>query len=115
MVKIIAGDFPKGSQLSVTLGEASLFWGLKKDQKIDLKKNLSRIERVTEESKKKFLGSAGWGLLGGAALGPVGLIAGALAGGNKKEICFAGYLKDGRKFMAVSDLSTYQKLSKVMF
>jgi hypothetical protein len=44
---------------------------------------------VTEENKKKFLSSAGWGLVGGALLGPVGLVAGALAGGNRKEISFA--------------------------
>ena len=65
---------------------------------------------MTEENKKKFLSSAGWGLVGAALFGPVGLLAGALAGGNRKEIAFAVYLKDGRKFLAVADPKTYQQI-----
>ena len=47
-----------------------------------------KISVLDEESAKSFLGSAGLGLAGGILLGPVGLIAGALSGGNKKSVVF---------------------------
>ena len=46
------------------------------------------VEILNEESSKSFFGSAGVGLIGAAALGPLGLVAGALAGGNKKSGVF---------------------------
>lgn len=46
------------------------------------------VELMDEEKSKSFLGSAGFGLVGAALLGPVGLIAGALVGGNKKVVVF---------------------------
>ena len=109
--KIISGDFPKSTAYSGSFGARSITWGWGKDKTIDLRKQVDSVEIVTEESKKKFMGTAGWGLAGAIALGPLGLIAGALAGGNKKEVCFACHLKDGRKFMAVTDPKTYQEIA----
>jgi hypothetical protein len=37
--------------------------------------------------------------IGAVALGPVGLLAGVLAGGNKKEIALAIEFNDGSKIM----------------
>lgn len=124
MFKVVAGDF-----LSITryhsssiLEEKKLFAANKEDsrgncktEEINLKGNIDKIEVVTEESKKKFIGTAGWGLVGATALGPLGLIAGALVGGNKKEICFVCYLKDDRKFMAIADPGTYQEIVAAQF
>ena len=47
------------------------------------------LEILDAESSKKFLGSAGMGLVGAAVLGPLGLIAGALSGGNKTTVFFS--------------------------
>lgn len=125
--EIIAGDFPQGSALienkdmwgkTTTL---ELRWGTKailfvsNSNQVLLSGHVERVELVTEENKKSFVGSAGWGLVGAAALGPLGLIAGALAGGNKKEICFSCYLKDGRKFMAIADNKSYQMVASLGF
>ncbi|MFZ5763332.1 MAG: hypothetical protein ACOY8P_10455 [Thermodesulfobacteriota bacterium] len=82
---------------------------------IKLAGNIDRVEIMTEENKKKMLSTAAWGAVGALAIGPVGLLAGALSGGNKKEITFACYLKDGRKFMGTTDSKTYTKLQSLCF
>lgn len=105
--KIIAGSFKEGTPIfdNLQLGNGAM--GLAYES---LKGNIASVEVVTEANKKKFLGATGWGLVGLATFGVVGAAAGVLAGGNKKEICFACYLKDGRRFMAVTDANLYQKI-----
>lgn len=111
--KIIGGDY-EGYSIGTNSGGVVIL--VKSFNIIRLtKEDIQSVELLTEESKKKFLGSAGLGIAGGLLLGPLGLLAGALAGGNKKEICFACHLKDGKKFMAVTDSKVYQKLSSYCF
>ena len=111
--KIIGGDIPKSA--AFVSSQLGTFLTLGFFQNVTLKGNIERLEIITEESKKNFIGSAGWGLVGGLALGGVGLLAGVLSGGNKKEICFACYLKDGRKFLAVADPDTFKKIAALGF
>ncbi len=125
--KIVAGDFPKQAIYISTFGEASLsyFDPVKsrwKPQIVLLKGQVAKVEQVTEDNKKKILGSVGWGtagmVVGGLIAAPIALIAGLagiLAGGNKKEVCFVCHLKDGRKFMAVSDQKIYQNFLVLSF
>jgi len=82
---------------------------------IDLKKEVQSVEIMTEDNKKKFLGSAAFGAIGGLAFGPIGAVAGLLAGGNKRDVTFACYLKDGRKFMATADSKTFTKIQSFCF
>lgn len=90
--------------------------GSAEGQKLDLKENLESVAVQTEDEVRSLLGAAGWGLLGSYLLGPVGLLLGAFWGWRKqKEICFAGYLKDGRKFLGVTDAPTFQRLKAVTF
>lgn len=110
--KVIGGDIPNSTAFSEQWNKCYLVLGSNGWFKLDkylLNGNITSVEMVTEENQKKFVGSAGWGLVGGLALGPLGLLAGVLAGGNKKEVCFACVLADGRKFIAKSDVKTYQK------
>jgi hypothetical protein len=58
---------------------------------------------------------AGWGIVGAVLLGPVGLLAGLLAGGRGKDVTFVGVHKDGRKFFATTDSKTYTKISAALF
>ncbi len=131
--KLIAGDFPPDTEFVFVEPNASqpnpkLRWGREvvhyhfKYQEYPLKGQVQRTEIVTEENKKKILGSVGWGTAGlivGSfvawpfALG--GMIAGVLKGGNRKELCFACYLKDDKKFMAVADAKTYQQITSLTF
>lgn len=112
-VKIIGGDIYKGDwDLSSLLGETKMSY---KGIAFDFKKDFERVELQTEESVKKLAGTAGWGLAGFALLGPLGAIGGMLIGGRGKAVCFAAYLKDGRKFLATTDGKTWQKIAAATF
>lgn len=73
-----------------TLIELEEAWGL--PMAISIRKSLFvsdsiALEKIDisildEEKSKSFLGAAGMGLVGSVLLGPLGLVAGAIAGGN---------------------------------
>lgn len=115
-IKVLAGDIVEGdySLKSSWSGETTLksFLGL---ERINLDHEVRDVEILTEENKKKFLGSFVGGVIGAAVLGPAGLLAGAFTGGQKKQITFACYLKDGRKFLAVTDAKTFSKIQAACF
>lgn len=67
------------------------------------------IEQVTEENVKKFGGAAGFGLAGGVLLGPAGLIAGAIMGGNKKTHTLLVQTKKGKAIIEVP-ATVFQKM-----
>lgn len=118
-VKVVAGDISEGkwqftamfSQALMTRADQMSF----KPQTVDLIRDVESLEQLTEEKVKKLAGTAGWGAAGAVLLGPVGAIGGILLGGNKKEVAFAAYLKDGRKFMATTDGKTWQKIQAARF
>ncbi|MBX9498769.1 hypothetical protein J8Z86_22315 [Yersinia enterocolitica] len=72
--------------------------------------DIAKIEVASEDSVKKIGGSIGWGVVGGALLGPAGLIAGAIIGGNGKDVTFIVELVDGRKFMATTKSKEFKQL-----
>ena len=107
MLKVHGGDFTE--QEIYFLGDTLVISGKIKNEKIPSKK-LKSVEVATEETVKKLPGSIGLGLIGGLLLGPVGIIAGALAGGNNKVITFVATFHDGRSFVATTDPSTFATL-----
>jgi hypothetical protein len=70
---------------------------------------------ASEESAKKFVRAAGLGVVGGLLLGAVGMVADALAGGNKKTVTFVLEFRDGRRLLATVDRKTYTKLQSALF
>jgi hypothetical protein len=76
---------------------------------------VSTLERASEESVKRVGGSLGWGIAGGALLGPIGLLAGLLAGGQATDVTFVCTFKDGRKFLGTIDSKAYTKMSAALF
>lgn len=76
---------------------------------------LETVEVASEESVKKIGGTIGWGAAGALILGPVGLLAGLLLGGKKKEVTFIAKFKDGRKLLATTDNGTYVKIQAAVF
>ena len=114
-IKVHAGDFLKsdgqynfGSLILMT--EEHNFLG----ETIPITK-LETVEIATEESVKKIGGTIGWGAAGAIILGPVGLLAGLLLGGKKKEVTFVAKFKDGRKLLASTDSKTFTKLQAAVF
>lgn len=114
-IKVHAGDFLKGdSQYSF----GSLILKTEKHNFLGETIPITELETVgiaTEESVKNLGGAIGWGAAGAVILGPVGLLAGLLLGGKKKEVTFVAKLKDGRKLLASTDSKTFTKLQAAVF
>ncbi len=114
-VKVHAGDFLKDdgsfSFNSFTLRTLEHSWA---GETIPVTQ-LEVAEVASEENVKKMAGAIGWGALGAIAFGPIGLLAGVLAGGKKKEVTFIAKFKDGRKMLATTDSDTFLKIKAAMF
>jgi hypothetical protein len=115
--KVHAGDFGDGEghlgSLSGTLdlpvpGKAF------RSQSIRIAQ-LTAVEIATEERVKKLGGTVGWGLLGGALLGPAGMLAGLLVGGRGKRVVFTMQFSDGRKLLGSADGSTFTAIQTAAF
>jgi hypothetical protein len=116
--EIHAGDFKKGKDHQFLAGKPGYLL-MKSEGKFLREKILvtevAELEAATEESVKRIGGTVGWGAVGGALLGPVGLLAGLLAGGRGKDVTFTCKFKDGRKFMATAPSKVFTELSAVLF
>ncbi|MDO5506390.1 MAG: hypothetical protein Q4F49_08925 [Pseudoxanthomonas suwonensis] len=116
--QVHAGDFKKGSDHQF-LSAKPPYLLMKNEGKFLREKifltELSELDVASEESVKRVGGTVGWGVVGGALLGPVGLLAGLLAGGRGKDVTFVCKLRDGRKFMATAPSKVYTELSASLF
>ncbi|MBT3024132.1 MAG: hypothetical protein KUF77_11640 [Candidatus Thiodiazotropha sp. (ex Lucina aurantia)] len=121
-IKVLAGDFRKADSIysfgSLYLmpidKEPTSIWKGYPTEIIETKQ-IEILEIASEENVKKIGGTVGWGAAGAIVLGPAGLLAGLLLGGNKKEVTFVAKLKDGRKLLATTDSNTYTKLQSAVF
>ncbi|WP_142849785.1 hypothetical protein [Telmatospirillum sp. J64-1] len=114
-IKVLAGDLEKGTW-SGSFGVFTKYTVSHpvKGETFALR-DFQQAEMLTEENKKKVAGTLGWAAVGAIALGPIGALGGALLGGRSKEVCFAASLKNGRKFMATTDMKTWQKIQASIF
>lgn len=115
--KIHAGDFGEGEG---SFGSLSGKFTLPVKGKLFAFETLSRMEIAqvdiaTEENVKRLGGTVGWGVVGAALLGPVGLLAGLLMGGRAKNVVFIMRLKDGRKLLATADSQTFTAIQAATF
>jgi hypothetical protein len=113
--QVIEGDFMKGTLISLSFSGRVILGNWKR---LDITNLIDKAELITTENKISIMSVAGWGILGALIFGPVGVLAGAILGGRRKQYGIICYLKDGRKFMAVVDdellrritmLSSYNK------
>lgn len=115
-IKVLAGDFYKGSQHKFNFGTLTLFSDKAKWMGESIPSTqFASIEVASEESVKRAGGTIGWGAAGALVLGPVGLLAGLMLGGKSKDVTFIGVLHDGRKMLATTDSKTFTKLQAAIF
>lgn len=116
--KIHAGDFAtnrKGSFSSrcFSMPDSEDVWGRKTH--IYNRAQVEEIDEASEENVKRLAGTVGWGAAGALILGPVGLLAGLLAGGRKKEVTFIVKFSDGKKALCSADSKLYTKMLASQF
>ena len=87
VLEVHAGDFKKGNDHQYVAGKPGTLI-MKIDGKFFREKipvsEIQELEPASEETVKRIGGAVGWGVVGGVLLGPVGLLAGFLAGGQGK-------------------------------
>jgi len=79
------------------------------------KDTVDSYELITEEHRKSAASGIARGLVGGALLGPVGLLAGGLSAKNKGTYQVAIQFKDGKRSLLEIDDKIYKGLIKALF
>lgn len=103
--KVIAGDYT-GRTIGQTLGISFINAGLMKT--IDLNNStVESYELITDEHRKSAKSGIARGIVGGALLGPVGMLAGGLSAKSKGIYQIALQFKDGKKSLIEVDDKIY--------
>ncbi len=113
--EVHAGDFKKGNEHQFLAGKFVMKSDGKFFRETILASEVDTLEKASEESVKRLGGTVGWGVAGAALLGPVGLLAGLLAGGRGQDVTFICTFKDGRKFMATAPTKMFTEMTAATF
>ncbi|KQQ36723.1 hypothetical protein ASG19_10005 [Rhizobium sp. Leaf306] len=117
-IKVLAGDWEPGT---ACIFEPAFFG---KPDRIRLARvfgpeypadEVVSIHVVTEQNSTSILKKAGWGLIGSAVLGPVGLLAGVLGGGNRHEKIVAIEFADGKRALLQCGAKSYGDIMRLSF
>lgn len=111
--KVIAGEYD-GKAISASFGIVSIITGFGKSVNID-SSNVESYELLTDEHRKSAKSGVARGLVGGALLGPVGLIAGGISAKEKGIYQIAIMFKDGNKSLIECDDKIYKAIIKSCF
>ncbi|WIX32499.1 hypothetical protein QO259_17065 [Salinicola sp. JS01] len=115
-IKIHAGDY-KGLHGNFSWGVFSFsqpHHTFKREARYEAS-DIEAVELANEENVKRLGGTIGWGAAGAVILGPVGLLAGLLAGGRSKQVTFVAKFTDGKKILATTDSKTWTKIQAATF
>lgn len=113
MNKVVAGKY-EGNQILHVSERVFISLGLVK--KIELSnENVSNYEVITEEHRKSAKSGVARGLVGGALIGPVGLLAGGLSAKSKGTYQLAIEFNDGSRSLIEVDNKVYKSLIKQLF
>lgn len=77
--------------------------------------DIDTFDVVTEENRASIFGKVGWGAVGAIALGPLGLLAGVLGGGNRRERVMVMRTIDGRRAMIKGTAKDVERIKAAMF
>lgn len=110
--KVIAGDY-QGKNLMLGRNEVLLYTSFTKSFPLN-KNSIDSYELITEEHRKSAVSGVTRGLVGGALLGPVGLLAG-LSAKNKGTHVIAIKFTDGKQSLIEINEKLYKTLIQTMF
>lgn len=112
--KVIAGDY-EGKKVDVGgLSSAFIIVGIFKTINLD-KKNVETYELITDEHRKSAKSGVARGIVGGALLGPVGMLAGGISAKTKGIYQIAIQFKDGKRSLLEVDDKIYKSIIKDCF
>jgi hypothetical protein len=118
LIKVHAGDFSGGMLTKTYFTMRPILKmrvaGANSWEQMSLSE-IAEIEVASEESVKRLGGTIGWGIVGNALLGPVGLLAGLIEGGKGKDVTFICTFNDGRKFLGTTSSSVYTQFRAARF
>ena len=110
---VTAGDY-KGKAVMNPTGKPYISVGFR--NKIYLNpETVAEYQVVGEDTRKSAGSGVARGIVGGALLGPVGMLAGGLSAKNKSTVTVAIQFKDGKKSLLEIEGIIYQSLVEVMF
>lgn len=111
--KVIAGDY-EGRGIIAVLGQVSIVVGFGKNYYLT-KDVVDSYELITDEHRKSAASGVARGLVGGALLGPVGMLVGGLSAKNKGIYQMAIQFKDGKRSLIEIDDKIYKAIIKILF
>lgn len=111
--RVIAGDYV-GKAVATTINGPYIMTGFAKSYYLN-KDTVESYELVTDEHRKSAASGVARGLVGGALLGPVGMLAGGLSAKNKGIYQVAVQFKDGKKSLLEVDDKIYKAIVKGCF
>lgn len=111
--KVIAGDYI-GNIMGQALGQPYIVTGFAKSIQLN-NSTVESYELITDEHRKSAKSGVARGLVGGALLGPVGLLAGGLSAKSKGIYQVAIQFKDGKRSLVEVDDKIYNAIIKSCF
>ncbi len=111
--KVIAGDY-LGKMVDSAIGEPYIILRILKTLPLN-SQTVESYELITDEHRKSASSGAARGLVGGALLGPVGMLAGGLSAKSKGVYQVAIQFKDGKRSLLEIDDKIYKALIKSCF
>lgn len=112
--KVIAGDYEGKKVDGGGLSLAFIMDGMLKTINLD-SKNVKTYELITDEHRKSAKSGVARGIVGGALLGPVGMLAGGISAKNKGIYQVAIEFTDGKRSLLEVDDKIYNAIVKGCF
>lgn len=110
---VIAGDY-KEYRIKVGFGKPRISISYGQDVELT-KETIASYEVITEDKRKSISSGLARGLLGGALLGPAGMLAGGMSAKNKGEMTVAILFQDGKKSLIEVEEGIYKEIVRNMF
>ena len=107
--RVIAGDY-ENQPVSSFLGTVLIEKGWGKEKTSISKSTVENYELITDEHRKSAKSGIARGLVGGALLGPVGMLAGGVSAKNKGIYLVAISFKDGKRSLIEVDDKIYKAI-----